>query len=132
MTRYIDRDACLTRARERGRRAMIVWNRSLHMSRPIRRAGALAVILAILAAGLPLPFDRARQVPAATSGGGSGLPIEVPEHPEGTAFNPNQLKDITAANPGAGVNLISPPAANNMGEAHLSYPLEVPPGRAGM
>ncbi|MCW3840482.1 polymorphic toxin-type HINT domain-containing protein [Micromonospora yasonensis] len=58
--------------------------------------------------------------------------VTVPEHPEGVQFNPNQIKGIQAADPGSQVNLISPPQANNQGENHLAYPIEVPPGRQGL
>jgi RHS repeat-associated protein len=58
--------------------------------------------------------------------------LVLPEHPEAANFNPTQIKDIKAADPGAGINLIEPPQANNMGDARLSYPIEIPPGRAGM
>ncbi|MFE4618218.1 SpvB/TcaC N-terminal domain-containing protein [Streptomyces sp. NPDC056747] len=58
--------------------------------------------------------------------------VKTPEHPEGTSFNPNQIKDIKAADPGSGVNLVEAPSANNSGDARLSYPLEVPKGRAGL
>src|SRR5262249_13019425 len=30
------------------------------------------------------------------------------------------------------INMIAPPQASNMGDAHLSYPIEVPAGRNGM
>lgn len=58
--------------------------------------------------------------------------VTVPDHPQPLSDNPTSIKDIKAADPGAGINLIDPPAANNMGDARLSYPIEVPPGRAGM
>jgi RHS repeat-associated protein len=58
--------------------------------------------------------------------------LVVPEHPEALSYNPNTIKDIKAADPGAGINLIEPPQANNMGDARLSYPIEIPPGRNGM
>jgi len=58
--------------------------------------------------------------------------IQVPDSPQNTQFNPTQIKDIKAADPGAKINLIEPPQANNMGDARLSYPIEVPPGRRGM
>jgi len=58
--------------------------------------------------------------------------VQVPESPQSTSFNPTQMKDIKAADPGAGTNLIEPPQANNTGDARLSYPIEVPPGRNGM
>ncbi|HEU5161321.1 MAG TPA: SpvB/TcaC N-terminal domain-containing protein [Streptosporangiaceae bacterium] len=58
--------------------------------------------------------------------------VTVPDHPDGASFDPNQLKGIQAAQPAAGVNLIEAPSPNNMGEARLSYPIEVPPGRGGL
>jgi hypothetical protein len=58
--------------------------------------------------------------------------VTVPDHPQTASFNPTQIKDIKAADPGAQVNLIEPPKANNQGDAKLSYPIEVPPGRLGL
>jgi len=58
--------------------------------------------------------------------------LTVPDHPQTASFNPTSIKDIKAADPGAGVNLIDPPKANNMGDARVSYPIEIPPGRNGM
>ncbi|CAK8717112.1 RHS and YD repeat-containing [Candidatus Electrothrix laxa] len=58
--------------------------------------------------------------------------VQVPESPEKVNFNPTQIKDIKVANPAAKINLIEPPQANNQGDARLSYPIEVPPGRKGM
>lgn len=58
--------------------------------------------------------------------------ITVPDHPETGSQNPTSMKDIKAADPSAGVNLIEAPGTNNSGDARLSYPIEVPPGRAGM
>ncbi len=58
--------------------------------------------------------------------------LVVPDHPQAVNFNPTQIKDIKAADPGAGINLIEPPKVNNQGDARLSYPIEIPPGRAGM
>ncbi|MCI5130597.1 MAG: hypothetical protein D3904_03545, partial [Candidatus Electrothrix sp. EH2] len=58
--------------------------------------------------------------------------VQVPESPEKVNFNPTQIKDIKISNPAAKVNLIEPPQANNQGDARLSYPIEVPPGRRGM
>jgi len=58
--------------------------------------------------------------------------VTVPDHPLTANFNPTQIKDIKAADPGAQVNLIEPPKASNTGDARLSYPIEVPPGRQGM
>ncbi|MFA6902444.1 MAG: SpvB/TcaC N-terminal domain-containing protein [Gallionellaceae bacterium] len=58
--------------------------------------------------------------------------LTVPDHPEAVSFNPTQIKDIKAADPGAGINLIEPPQANNNGDARLSYPIEIPQGRQGM
>ena len=58
--------------------------------------------------------------------------IKVPELPETQAYTPTSLKDVKVANPLQGLNLISPPGANNMGTANLSYPIEIPAGRQGM
>lgn len=58
--------------------------------------------------------------------------LTAPDSPQAASFNPTQIKDIKAADPGAGVNLIEPPQANNMGDARLSYPIEIPAGRKGM
>jgi len=58
--------------------------------------------------------------------------VVVPEHPEGAQFNPNQIKGIQAADPGAGVNLIAPPSPNNQGDNRLAFPIEVPRGRNGL
>jgi RHS repeat-associated protein len=58
--------------------------------------------------------------------------LTTPDHPETTSFNATQMKDIKAADPGAGINLIEPPKPNNMGDARLSYPIEIPQGRQGM
>lgn len=69
---------------------------------------------------------------AASTGPDAGSAVTGPEGPEGTSFNPNQIKDIKAADPGSGVNLVGAPSANNIGDARLSYPLEVPKGRAGL
>nr|WP_264085164.1 SpvB/TcaC N-terminal domain-containing protein [Kibdelosporangium phytohabitans] len=71
-------------------------------------------------------------VPVRGTAQGADGAVTAPEHPEGTSFNPNQIKDIKAADPGAGVNLIGAPSANNSGDARMSYPLEVPKGRAGL
>src|SRR5437870_2317128 len=58
--------------------------------------------------------------------------VTVPDHPQTVSFNPTSMKDIKAADPGAQINLIEPPRANNTGDARVSYPIEVPPGRQGL
>ncbi|UVS78199.1 SpvB/TcaC N-terminal domain-containing protein [Actinokineospora sp. UTMC 2448] len=58
--------------------------------------------------------------------------VTVPEHAEGASFDPNQLKDIQAADPAQGVALIAPPGPNSQGDNRLSHPIEVPPGREGL
>ncbi|MCK5169052.1 MAG: hypothetical protein KAQ75_04155, partial [Bacteroidales bacterium] len=55
--------------------------------------------------------------------------IKVPESPETQGYTPTSMKDVKAANPAAGINLIAPPTANSMGNANLSYPLNIPAGR---
>ncbi|NOQ28305.1 MAG: hypothetical protein GQ564_23330, partial [Bacteroidales bacterium] len=58
--------------------------------------------------------------------------IKVPESPETQGYTPTSMKDVKAANPATGINLIAPPTANSMGSANLSYPLNIPAGRQGM
>ncbi|MEV0387957.1 SpvB/TcaC N-terminal domain-containing protein [Nonomuraea sp. NPDC050643] len=58
--------------------------------------------------------------------------VNAPEGPEQVSFDPTQISGIKAADPSAGVNQIEPPAANNQGEARLSYPIELPAGREEM
>ncbi|HEY0603173.1 MAG TPA: SpvB/TcaC N-terminal domain-containing protein, partial [Herpetosiphonaceae bacterium] len=58
--------------------------------------------------------------------------VTVPDHPEALSYNPTSIKDIKAADPGSGINLIDPPSANATGDVRLSVPIEVPPGRSGM
>jgi RHS repeat-associated protein len=95
-----------------------------------RNSLVLGVILALVASVIPAaqPADRF----ATTAAAGSGGAVSVPAHPEGTSFNPTQIKDIRAADPGSGINLIDAPAANNLGDARLGYPIQAPPGRNGI
>lgn len=58
--------------------------------------------------------------------------LTLPESPDPLSFNPTSIKEIKAADPGMGINLIEPPQANNQGTANLQYPIETPPGRAGL
>lgn len=96
------------------------------------RARAKNLVVALVVAVPALGAAPPGWVLAAGPQTGAESAVKSPEHPEGTSFNPNQIKDIKAADPGSGVNLIEAPAANNSGEARLSYPLEVPKGRAGL
>ncbi len=107
--------------------SVLMWTRG-----PVRlrRQGATLAVVLALVAGI-----AAAAVPSgvvSSAGEGADGAVTAPEHPEGMSFDPNQIKDIKAADPGAGVNLIAPPSANNAGDARLSYPLEVPKGRAGL
>ncbi|MDM4719572.1 SpvB/TcaC N-terminal domain-containing protein [Micromonospora sp. WMMA1363] len=87
------------------------------------------LVLSLAITGLTAP--EALHTPV-SGGPDAGSAVTGPETPEGTSFNPNQIKDIKAADPGAGVNLIEAPTANMTGDARLAYPLEVPKGRGGL
>ena len=52
--------------------------------------------------------------------------IKVPESPETEGFVPTTIKDIKAADPTTGITIMAPPAANNEGDAKLSYPFKLP------
>lgn len=58
--------------------------------------------------------------------------ISSPEMPEASAFVPTAISDIKAANPAAGISMINPPSASRTGEASVSYPIDIPAGRAGL
>jgi RHS repeat-associated protein len=58
--------------------------------------------------------------------------VTVPDSPENVSFNPTSIKDLKAADPSAGVDLIDPPGGNSQGDAKLSYPIDLPKGRQDM
>jgi RHS repeat-associated protein len=94
-----------------------------------RLAVPVLVVLALIASVL-VPGSQAYQ-PGAVPASGSTA-VDVPEHAEGESFDPNQIKDLEAADPGNGVTLIDAPGASATGDATLSYPLQTPAGRAGV
>ncbi|RKS76907.1 RHS repeat-associated protein [Actinomadura pelletieri DSM 43383] len=58
--------------------------------------------------------------------------VVAPEGPAVESFDPNRLSGIQAASPATGVNQIAVPEAGHDGAARLSYPIELPKGRAGL
>lgn len=58
--------------------------------------------------------------------------IQEPESPEGNAFAPTTISGIQAANPTENIPMVSVPQINDRGDASLSFPLLLPPGRQGM
>jgi RHS repeat-associated protein len=90
----------------------------------------MGVVLALTAAVVP-SATRVAGVPQLTAGVPGDGAVDVPAHPAGASFNPNQLKGIQAADPASKINLIQPPTAGTMGDARVGYPIEVPPGRGG-
>src|SRR5262249_19740541 len=59
-----------------------------------------------------------------------GANVPNPQPVEG--HPPTTISGMKAADPGAKINLIEAPQANSTGDANLSYPIEVPPGRNGL
>ena len=57
--------------------------------------------------------------------------VTVPDHPETLSYDPTSIKDIKAADPAAGINLVEPPTVSSHGDAQLSYPISIPAGRHG-
>jgi RHS repeat-associated protein len=55
--------------------------------------------------------------------------LVLPDHPGPVSFNPNSIKDLKAADPSAGIDLIEPPQGNNQGSAQLSFPIRLPKAR---
>ena len=58
--------------------------------------------------------------------------IKVPESPETQSYVPTGISELKAADPGAGIQQIEAPTANQNGTAALSYSFEAPKGRAGI
>ncbi|MDQ1097185.1 RHS repeat-associated core domain-containing protein [Chryseobacterium camelliae] len=58
--------------------------------------------------------------------------ISVPESPQLNAFAPTSISGLKAADPVAGVQLLSPPSPNQRGDASMSYPIVMPSGVHGM
>ncbi|MBB4807695.1 RHS repeat-associated protein [Chryseobacterium defluvii] len=58
--------------------------------------------------------------------------ISVPESPQTTAFAPTSISGLKAGDPAAKMQFMSPPTANQRGDASMSYPIEIPSGRNGM
>jgi RHS repeat-associated protein len=116
--------------RTKGPGIMVVWRQRRRSMRVRRNAVALGVVLTLVAAVVP-PAAHIVGSPSLAAGvPGEGV-ADVPAHPAGASFNPNQLKDIQTADPGSKINLIQPPTPDDTGDARLSYPIEVPAGRGG-
>lgn len=58
--------------------------------------------------------------------------VKVPEMPETKEFTPTSIKELQAADPSSGIQMIQPPTANSQGTANVSYPINVPAGRQGL
>jgi RHS repeat-associated protein len=55
--------------------------------------------------------------------------LVLPDHPGPVSFDPNSIKDLKAADPSAGIDLIATPEANAQGTAQLAFPFRLPPAR---
>ncbi len=53
----------------------------------------------------------------------------LPDHPGPVSFNPNSIKDLKAADPSAGIDLIEAPQGNGQGTARVSFPIRLPRAR---
>jgi len=58
--------------------------------------------------------------------------LATPSHPGVESFVPSRMQDMKAAHPSEGLALVAPPESNPLGEARLSLPIELPPGRNGV
>jgi hypothetical protein len=58
--------------------------------------------------------------------------VVAPEHPQVASFNPTEISDIKAGDPSSQLHLIGPPSGTQKGDANLSYPIDVPPGRGSL
>lgn len=97
-----------------------------------RRPMTFVAPLAALLLMIPLLSAAPGQEPSSAPPAAAGDAVSVPAHPDVASFDANQMNDVPPADPGAGIQLIEPPQANNQGDNRLSYPLQVPPGRQGL
>ncbi len=58
--------------------------------------------------------------------------LTLPQSPNPLQFNPTSVKNITAADPGAGIPVPDRLEATAFGAAQFSIPLDLPPGRLGV
>jgi RHS repeat-associated protein len=58
--------------------------------------------------------------------------LAMPDHPMAASFDPNTIKGMKQGDATAGVDLVDAPAPSATGVAHLTYPIELPPGRQGV
>lgn len=84
---------------------------------------AVSLFLAVLPPLASLGTAQAAPPWAADRARGAIVPLLL----DGT-----HLEGLDEPDPAAGINLVEPPEASNLGDANLSYPIEVPPGRRGM
>ena len=90
------------------------------------------VLLACAVVTAPMSLLTGSASLTGESGNLANTAVMVPEHQDVQSLDPTAMKDIRAANPTSGVNLVEPPVANDSGDANLSYPIQVPPGRQGL
>lgn len=58
--------------------------------------------------------------------------IAMPDEPQMQGYAPTSIKDFEAADPATGISMISVPTANSLGNAVLSFNMNLPEGRQGM
>lgn len=58
--------------------------------------------------------------------------VQLPESPSTASLTPTSMSDLEVASPFAGMNIMSPPQVSQKGDASISYPLTLPPGRNGL
>ncbi|HEX7185573.1 MAG TPA: SpvB/TcaC N-terminal domain-containing protein [Thermoanaerobaculia bacterium] len=58
--------------------------------------------------------------------------LALPDEPAGSNLSPNSLQELAKADPAAQITQIEPPEGGPTGDAMLSFPLNLPPGRHGL
>ena len=91
------------------------------------RALTSIMIIFVLMAGSGATASHAEVLSGANSSTLVREPQQTPDNQGSAAFNGLQYAD-----PSAGIDMVQPPVANNQGDAEVSHPLSVPPGRAGL
>lgn len=98
----------------------------------LARRNRWTAILACALVASPLALSPGSSTVSGDSGKLAETAVNVPDHQDVESLDPNAMKDVHSANPTSGINLIEPPTANDTGDAKLTYPIQVPPGRQGV
>jgi hypothetical protein len=93
---------------------------------------AIAIILISLSISIPAYFPTLAQAEEAIDNEGIGEPTKPPDPPEEDVMPLAASSTETTDEPGPGLKVSLPDVMQFTGASTYRYPIEVPPGRAGL